>query len=165
MPIRLFVYGTLKQGFPNHHLNGGHRVAGTFRTHLRFPLLVVRLPNEDRAPWLVQQPGAGFQVSGQVFEVDDAALPAIDALEEVGLPTGYVRDRILLEDAADPARRLQAHAYLKPPHHLQHCLAHEGPFAEYTLALAQGYWLRAAGLSVGDDSGRFAPGRPVPDAG
>ena len=144
MPIQLFVYGTLKQGFPNHHLNGGRRVPGAFRTHLRFPLLVVRLPNEDRAPWLMQQPGTGFQVSGQVFEVDDAALPAIDALEEVGLPTGYVRARILLEDAADPARRLQAHAYLKPPHHLQQCLAQEGPFAEYTLALAHGYWLRAA---------------------
>jgi gamma-glutamylaminecyclotransferase len=165
MPIRLFVYGTLKQGFPNHHLNGGQRIPGTFRTHLRFPLLVVRLPNEDRAPWLMQQPGAGFQVSGQVFEVDDAALPAIDALEEVGLPTGYVRECILLEDAADPARQMQAHAYLKPTHHLQHCLAHEGPFAAYTLALAEGYWLRAAGLSVGDDNGPLACGRPSPDAG
>ncbi len=56
-PIRLFVYGTLKQGFPNHGINTGRRVPGRFRTRKAHPLLVVRLPHEDRAPWLLDQPG------------------------------------------------------------------------------------------------------------
>lgn len=141
MPALIFVYGTLKQGFPNHALNPGRRVGGTYRTREALPLYVVRLPGEARAPWLVDQPGHGHRVTGQVFEVDAATLQAMDAFEEVGLPTGYVRVEIELEALDAPAPPLRAHAYLKPPHQLADCLAREGPFAEYTLALARGYWL------------------------
>ena len=141
MPIRLFVYGTLKHGFPNHHLNAGRRVPGTFVTRQAFPMYVVKLPAEDRAPWLVDLPGQGHRVHGEVYEVDEAALPAIDRLEEVGQPTGYLREAITLEAAHDASQQLQAYAYLKPAHELARCLACEGPFAEYTLQLAQGYYL------------------------
>jgi gamma-glutamylaminecyclotransferase len=144
MLVRLFVYGTLKEGFPNHHFNTGRRLPGVFRTRQAFPLLVVRLANEDRAPWLVNQPGHGFQVLGQVFEVAASALPAIDRLEELGQPTGYVRDEIELHNVDDPSTPVRAFAYLKPEHHLCQCLAQEGPFSDYTLQLAQGYWLTAA---------------------
>ena len=89
MPIRLFVYGTLKAGFPNHHLNTGRRVPGRFVTCQAYPMYVVRLPAEDRTPWLMNQPGQGQPVHGEVYEVDEADLPAIDRLEEVGQPTGY----------------------------------------------------------------------------
>ena len=37
----VFVFGTLKQGFPNFHVNKGRRVGGTFRTLERRPLLIV----------------------------------------------------------------------------------------------------------------------------
>jgi gamma-glutamylaminecyclotransferase len=144
MLVRLFVYGTLKEGFPNHHFNAGRRVPGIFKTRETFPLLVVKLPNEDRAPWLVDQPGHGFQVVGEVFEIESDSLPAIDKLEEVGLPTGYVRHEIELEDGLAPGNSVRAFAYMKPPNHLQQCLAHEGPFSKYTLQLATGYWLAAA---------------------
>ena len=142
--VRLFVYGTLKDGFPNCHFNTGRRLPGTYRTRLAYPLLVVRLPHEDRAPWLVDQPGEGFQVLGQVFEVDALALPAIDRLEEVGLPTGYARVEIELEAVSGPTLPFAAFVYLKPQHHLPQCLSQEGPFEEYTLQLARGYWLGAA---------------------
>lgn len=141
-PIRLFVYGTLKQGFPNHGINTGRRVPGRFRTRLAYPLLVVRLPQEDRAPWLLDQPGQGLPVWGQVFEVDAATLAAMDVLEEVGRPTGYVRRPVSLLDADSLDDPCEAQAYLKPADHLPQCLATEGPFAEYTLDLARGYWLR-----------------------
>jgi gamma-glutamylaminecyclotransferase len=137
----LFVYGTLKLGFPNHHLNVGRHVPGDYRTVQPLPLYVVRLPHEERAPWLMNLPGQGLRVSGQLFEVPDDALPAIDAFEEVGRPTGYERVALAVESLPD-GRQVQAHAYLKPEHQMSRCLSVEGPFDEYTLALAQGYWIR-----------------------
>lgn len=158
MPILLFVYGTLKQGFPNHHLNQGRRIPGTFRTRQPFPLYVVRLPHEDRAPWLVHQPGEGHQVTGEVFEIAEALLPAMDAFEEVGLPHGYLRVEIELD--ASPADTehttpLRAQAYMKAADQLPECLEREGPFPAYTLALATGYHLDARAVTA-------SPAAPTP---
>jgi gamma-glutamylaminecyclotransferase len=41
MASRVFVFGTLKQGFPNFHINRGRRVAGEFATGLAYPLYLV----------------------------------------------------------------------------------------------------------------------------
>lgn len=139
--VLLFVYGTLKQGFPNHARNPGRRVGGTFRTRHAYPLYVVELPNEDRAPWLVASPGQGQRVRGEVYEVDGATLAAMDVFEEVGLPGGYERAEIELEAVDGPPGTVRAQAYLKPERDLAACLARDGPFEEYTLDLAQGYWL------------------------
>jgi gamma-glutamylaminecyclotransferase len=139
MPSLIFVYGTLKEGFPNFAFNPGRRVPGTFRTLQPFPFYVVQLAVENRAPWLVNSPGQGVVVSGQVFEVDDATLQAMDDFEEVGLPTGYVRLTLELEDEA--GRVVSAHAYMKHEHQLVECLVVEGPYEEYTAELAVGYRL------------------------
>ena len=141
MPSLIFVYGTLKEGFPNFHLNPGRRISGDYRTRQPLPFYVVQLPIEDRAPWLVNNPGQGFQVSGQVFEVDAATLEAIDAFEGVGLPTGYVRVELELEAVDREGVLLSAHVYMKEAHQLVECLTIEGPFAEYTEQLAAGYRL------------------------
>lgn len=141
MQFLVFVYGTLKEGFPNFHLNLGQRKPGTFRTRQPFPFYVVQLSTEDRAPWLVNSPGEGLHVSGQVFEVDAGTLQAMDAFEEVGLPTGYVRVALELEHADRPGEVLHAHVYMKEAHQMVECLAVEGPFAEYTVELAEGYRL------------------------
>ncbi|MEK8034468.1 gamma-glutamylcyclotransferase family protein [Ideonella sp. DXS29W] len=141
MSALIFVYGTLKQGFPNFHLNPGQRVPGQFRTIDALPLYVVQLPHEDRAPWLMQAPGQGHQVIGQVFQVDDATLRSMDRFEEVGQPTGYVRCEVRLEAIDASGEVLRAQAYLKPVEQMRDCLAVEGPFAEYTLELCEGYRL------------------------
>ncbi|HEY9094496.1 MAG TPA: gamma-glutamylcyclotransferase family protein [Hydrogenophaga sp.] len=144
MPSLVFVYGTLKEGFPNFHLNPGRRVPGTFRTRQPFPFYVVQLPIEDRAPWLVNTPGEGVPVIGQVFEVDAPTLRSMDVFEEVGLPTGYVRVELELDPVgaeAGMADVLRAHVYMKEAHQMVACLAVEGPFAEYTTELALGYRL------------------------
>lgn len=141
MSALVFVYGTLKEGFPNFFLNRGRRIAGTFRTKVPLPLYVVQLPNEDRAPWLVDCPGEGLRVSGQVFEIDDATLLSMDSFEEVGLPTGYVRAEVELESTDDSSTSVRAYSYLKRRDQLAHCLSREGPFEEYTLELAIGYRL------------------------
>lgn len=144
MDTLLFVYGTLKEGFPNFGRNPGVRVPGKFRTRLALPLYVVSLPQEERAPWLIHLPGQGYRVSGQVYRVDSVVLQKMDAFEEVGLPSGYVRVEIELVSSVDETTTLRADAYLKENHQLAGCLSREGPYEEYTPALAVGYRLTTA---------------------
>lgn len=139
MDTLVFVYGTLKQGFPNFFRNSGRRIGGTYRTQRPYPLYVVQLPNEDRAPWLVDLPGQGQQVAGEVYTVDTALLAAMDTFEEVGLPGGYVRAQIAVQALEAPHTVLHVQAYLKPPAQLVPGQPREGPFAAYTEALAVGY--------------------------
>lgn len=78
----VFVFGTLKEGFPNK----GIRMAGTFLTKECYPLYLV---GERHSPWLINAPGDGKRIVGQVFEVDQAALEAMDKLERISVPDGY----------------------------------------------------------------------------
>ena len=66
MRIRVFVYGTLKEGFPNFGTNTGTRIPGLFVTKERYPLYLV---GQRHSPWMINTPGKGTQVIGQVFEV------------------------------------------------------------------------------------------------
>jgi gamma-glutamylaminecyclotransferase len=144
MGALVFVYGTLKQGFPNWHRNPGRRMGGLFRTRQRLPLYVASLPEEDAAPWLLDRPGQGHHVLGELYDVPHEALPELDAFEEVGQPLGYVRRMIEVESAEGTGTTVQAWAYLKPPAQLPACLTLAGPFQAYTPSLAAGYVLRAA---------------------
>lgn len=144
MSALIFVYGTLKEGFPNFFRNPGQRVGGLYRTVQPYPFYVVKLHNEDRAPWLMNSPGQGHPVAGQVFEVDADTLQAMDVFEEVGLPCGYTRVELELEAQDEDGTLLRAHAYVKQDYQLVDCLECEGPFGEYTLDLARGYRLETA---------------------
>jgi gamma-glutamylaminecyclotransferase len=59
-PTLVFVFGTLKQDFPNFHANRGVRVPGNYITAQRFPFYLV---GERYSPWLIDQPGLGHQVN------------------------------------------------------------------------------------------------------
>ena len=137
----VFVFGTLKEGFPNFPTNRGRRLPGAFFTRERYPLYLV---GERHSPWLVNAPGQGERIAGQVFEVDQAALDAMDALERIAEPDGY--RRIVLEvEALDAlsAGSLSVFAYLKQAQHFAPAEVRLGPFAEYTLAHAALYRARA----------------------
>jgi gamma-glutamylaminecyclotransferase len=85
---RLFVYGTLKEGFRNFHINRGQRVGADFVTAMPYPLYVV---GDMGLPWLLHRPGQGLPVQGQVFEVDGNVLRDMDALERIDQPGYYLR--------------------------------------------------------------------------
>ena len=97
---KVFVYGTLKQGQPNHHLmlersgGGVARLLGEAELTERYPLVVV-----CGIPVLLDKKGAGkvsyflqFStaftaiilqiVKGELYEVDDTTLVSLDGLEE-----------------------------------------------------------------------------------
>ncbi len=131
---RLFVYGSLKEGFPNFHVNRGQRVAGTFSTVKPQELWLV----QGQLPALLPYSGAGHRVRGQVFEVTAAELAVMDELERVGQPGGYRRDSIdvvLDDDAA--AVPFTAQVYLQTPALLAAPGEHVGPIEEYTHEHAQ----------------------------
>jgi len=133
----VFVFGTLKEGFPNFATNRGTRVPGVFITKERYPLYLV---GERHSPWLIDSPGNGEQISGQVFEVDQATLDAMDKLERISEPDGY-RRVVLAVESGDVinSQSLDVNAYLKQARHLVASEIRLGPFSEYTLEHAALY--------------------------
>ncbi|UYN95712.1 MAG: gamma-glutamylcyclotransferase [Enhydrobacter sp.] len=137
----IFVFGTLKEGFPNFARNAGRRLPGVFTTVERLPLYLV---GERHSAWLVDRPGDGETVRGEVYEVDEAALAAMDALERVGAPDGYRRRRLRVVPAGATGASLEVFAYLKDPGQLAGADLRLGPLGEYTLEHAALYRARMA---------------------
>ena len=92
--IPLFVYGTLKRGFPLHESGmTGARFVGPYRTVSKYPLYVA-------GPWftpmMLDEPGVGLRVEGELYEIADDRLPSLDATEHIGEP-GNLRLVIAIE--------------------------------------------------------------------
>lgn len=133
MPADLvFIYGTLKQGFPNHHLNQGTRVEGDFVTVQKYPLYLV---GKRHSPWLLNSPGAGEQVFGELYRVDTKVLGALDILERIDRTDGYRRECIDVVDVQTD-RRFSVYAYFHSPDQLTGEPVKSGPFDRYTLQQA-----------------------------
>jgi gamma-glutamylaminecyclotransferase len=132
MPL-LFVYGTLKHGFPNAHVNAGIRRPGRFRTRECLPMYLL---GHGHVPCVVLSPGMGHQIHGEVYEVDDAALAVMDKLERIGDEAiGYLRLEIDVEPIDnDTAGTETAFIYTKLPERIPSDEARIGPLPEYTLA-------------------------------
>jgi len=129
----LFVYGSLKQGFPNAQVNTGRRRPGSFRTCERLPFYLV---GAGHLPCLLLQPGQGLQVLGQLFEVNATDLAAMDRLERFDDPQGYRRVRIGVEQV-DDGSVFDAFVYVQQAARLDPTQPMIGPLAEYTAEHAQ----------------------------
>ncbi|MDM0052439.1 gamma-glutamylcyclotransferase [Variovorax sp. J22R115] len=126
----VFVFGTLKEGFPNSAVNTGVRVPGRFVTENRYPFYLV---GERRSPWVLNSPGHGLHVEGQLFEVTDAGLEQMDSLERIGEPDGYERVRVPVREADAPsADTVETFIYLKNPALLRPEDVRAGPLGSYT---------------------------------
>ena len=105
----VFVFGTLKEGFPLHRQGlGDTPKRRDCRTVERFPMFIA---GPWYAPMMVNEPGIGEQVRGELYEVDDARLALLDRLESVGIQ-GNFRVVIEVEALAGSARR-PALVYMK----------------------------------------------------
>jgi gamma-glutamylaminecyclotransferase len=104
----VFVFGTLKAGFPNFAVNRGRRVGGVFRTVQPHPLYLV---GERCVPVMIDVPGSGQCVAGELYEVDAAALAAMDELEGVGRADGYHRKALQVQ-GDDDATVVMAQVYM-----------------------------------------------------
>lgn len=80
----IFVYGTLKQGQPNYHIMTDPKLGkalfkGRGRTVDKYPLVIA---HKDNIPFLLEVPGTGHHINGQIYSVDDQMLQFLDEFEE-----------------------------------------------------------------------------------
>lgn len=81
---RVFVYGTLKNGQPNHYwLTNATNGLATFLSHgttkNKFPLVIA---TQYHVPFLLNKPGIGRNIKGEIYEIDEKMLSNLDRLED-----------------------------------------------------------------------------------
>ena len=114
MGYLVFVYGTLKKGFPNHdnYMESAKRL-GKYKTIEKYPLV---LCGARYVPCMIDSPGKGHHVEGELYEVDDECLNRIDALERIQDSDGYIRTVIRVRLSERRSQDIEkALAYLMPP--------------------------------------------------
>uniref|UniRef100_A0A087YPT4 Gamma-glutamylaminecyclotransferase n=1 Tax=Poecilia formosa TaxID=48698 RepID=A0A087YPT4_POEFO len=105
----VFVYGSLKRGQPNHPYmtdsnNGKAEFLGTAVTVQKYPLVIATNYN---MPFLLNLPGQGNRVQGEIYQVDGKMLEFLDSFENI--PTMYQRTAVELEiKMADEKEKLMA---------------------------------------------------------
>lgn len=106
MPIRVFVYGTLKNGRGNHRLLANSKFLG--RCYIEGAWRLISLGG---FPGLVYKPDLSMEkVVGEVYQVDQDTLQSLDWLE--GHPRFYERSKV-----ATPFKN--AWAYFLPAEYLE----------------------------------------------
>lgn len=85
MPHTLFVYGTLKRNFSNHHLLKDSQYLGTGFTKERYAMY------ESGIPFVVKSEPVS-SIHGELYQVDDTTLQRLDRLE--GHPDWYYREQV-----------------------------------------------------------------------
>ncbi|KAJ6933143.1 gamma-glutamylcyclotransferase [Populus alba x Populus x berolinensis] len=110
----VFVYGTLKKDFPNHHLFQ-HLISqkeasyvGTCITHQPQPLVI----GPYGIPYMLYLPGSvGHQINGELYSVTAQGLVSLDELEGTGV--GHYERRpvqVIMREKRDAAE-VDAEAY------------------------------------------------------
>ena len=130
----LFVFGTLKKGFPNFHLNRARLIEARCKTQLAYPLYLV---GSRYSPWLIDEPGKGDKVEGELYQVSPQQLAAMDQLERIERSDGYRRQ--IIQVCTRDNRQWEAFCYLKPPAQLIDAEIRLGPLAHYSPAHAALY--------------------------
>lgn len=112
----VFVFGTLKKGFPNFNQNKG-TYFGEYETLDAYPLYLV---GERHSAWMVADKGQGHPVKGQVFQIDDAGLALMDKLERTHEEDGYQRVALKVKPSkvvsSETDSAMSVYAYMKPKH-------------------------------------------------
>lgn len=107
MIARIFVYGTLKRGCSNHGYLANQQFVGEAETQPNY-----RLCDMGGYPGMVTDSGNGLPIQGEVWDVDERCLAALDELE--GIDEGeYVREFIPLLAPFDQ-EQIQGYRYLLP---------------------------------------------------
>lgn len=106
---RIFVYGTLKAGFANHdEMLMGERFLGAYITVEKYPLVIT-------GPWyspvMFPEPGKGYCVTGEVYEVNNEKLMQLDEFEYVHLVKGF--RRLEIDVVSDKGKILRVEAYMR----------------------------------------------------
>ncbi|TKY70021.1 putative gamma-glutamylcyclotransferase [Spatholobus suberectus] len=110
-PHLIFAYGTLKQGFPNRGLmeelmsRDDAVLLGTYFTQQSYPLVC----GPHGIPYLINLPGLGHRVKGEVYAVSDGAVVRLDEFE--GVSVGCYERLPVVAAAEEGGGRVEAEAY------------------------------------------------------
>lgn len=137
---KVFVFGTLKEGFPNFKTNKGVRYKSIFQTKDCFRLYLV---GDRFSPWLILHEGEGHRINGQVFDVSNDAFSEMDALERTSKPDGYRRVSIQVV-CRDSGEELSVFVYGKPQSMLGGADVRSELEGEYSLEHAKLYRSRSS---------------------
>lgn len=96
--LKVFVYGTLKNGEPNHSWltkleNGTAKFLEIGSTVTEYPLVVATRYN---IPFLLDKPNVGHRINGEIYSIDEQMLKNLDILEDY--PKLYDRKLIDISD-------------------------------------------------------------------
>ncbi|MFB9175471.1 gamma-glutamylcyclotransferase family protein [Roseibium salinum] len=126
MVRKVFVFGTLKRGFPLHERGLSEaKLLGQYRTRERYPLLVA---GPWFAPMMLNEPGIGYQVVGELYETNDITIENLERIESVGEPGNF---RLSIEvEPAEGGSACLALVYMKArelahPVHSDHLQVYE----------------------------------------
>ena len=95
--MKLFVYGSLRQGFPNHHLlkEGGAVLLGTFESEEKLYMVGLR---SGAYPYVIDEPVhptcVPTIIKGEVYEVSYDLMRRLDTFE--GHPHHYTRVTLIV---------------------------------------------------------------------
>ncbi|XP_062213060.1 putative gamma-glutamylcyclotransferase At3g02910 [Phragmites australis] len=139
----VFTYGTLKRGFSNHALlqelarGGDASFVGAATTASRLPLVC----GPYRVPFLLNLPGAGHRVAGELYAVTPRGLERLDELE--GISRAHYERLPISVDLAEDAR-VDALAYYAHRAYADDLWRRSGEkgYPEYSHAVAAGYLRR-----------------------
>jgi gamma-glutamylaminecyclotransferase len=83
----VFIYGTLKKGFALHNSGlVGAPYLGEFETVHPYPMYIAA---DFFGPMMLDRPGEGRIIFGELYEADEERLQRLDALEDVGSPGSF----------------------------------------------------------------------------
>ena len=127
---QVFVYGTLKCGFPiDITILGEVFFKGYYRAVEAYPLVI---GGRWFSPYLIAEPGQGLRVRGEVYEVDETCLAMLDCLEGTQVINGYHRIRLkVTEENVVGYRSLKAWTYVKERKSIKGI--HSEPMVEYSV--------------------------------
>lgn len=84
--VRIFVYGTLKRRFSNHHLISKCNYLGEAETIDKYPMVVTK---SSYYPYLLLNKGIGNYIQGELYCITNSTLHILDQLENY--PNHYDR--------------------------------------------------------------------------
>ncbi|GJN22622.1 hypothetical protein PR202_gb10205 [Eleusine coracana subsp. coracana] len=136
----VFTYGTLKRGFSNHPLlqelsSAGDAVfVGAATTASRLPLVC----GPYRVPFLLNLPGSGHRVAGELYAVTPRGLARLDELE--GVSRAHY-ERLPISVHLAEGARVDALAYYAHRGYADELWRRSGEkgYPEYSHAVAAGY--------------------------
>lgn len=105
----VFIYGTLKRSFALHDKGlTGAQFLGNYQTVEPYPLYIAR---EFFGPMMLDRPGEGLVVQGELYLADDQRLDLIDELEDTS-KSGSFRTDLIVEPVGGGVR-LKSSGYMK----------------------------------------------------